>query len=64
MILAKNKKTPPELKQAAVFFKYYPCKVSAELLLIKLGKEKKQNMLLTTTASGQVAQTLASAISE
>ena len=28
------------------------------------GKEKKRNMLLTTTASGQVAQTLASAISE
>lgn len=41
-LLAKNKKTPPELKQAAVFFKYYPCKISAELLLIKLGKEKKQ----------------------
>ncbi len=36
--LARNKKTPPELKQAAIFFMFYPCKLSAEFLRNKLGK--------------------------
>lgn len=39
-LLAKNNKAAPALKQAAVFFMYYPCKESAQLLKIKLGKEK------------------------
>lgn len=39
-LLAKNNKVAPALKQAAVFFMYYPCPESAEMLKKKLGKEK------------------------
>lgn len=39
-LLAKNNKTAASLKQAAVFFMYYPCNISAQLLRIKLGKIK------------------------
>lgn len=41
-LLAKNNKAAPTLKQAAIFFMYYPCRLSAMLLSAKLGKEKKQ----------------------
>lgn len=41
-LLAKNNKAVPALKQAAVFFMFYPCQLSATLLKLKLGKEKKQ----------------------
>ena len=40
-LLAKNNKTAPALKQAAILFMYYPCETSAKLLRIKLGAEKK-----------------------
>ena len=36
--LAKNRKTAPSLKQAAYFFMFYPCRLSANLLVRKLGK--------------------------
>ena len=41
-LLAKPGKGPCDqvLKQVAVFFMYYPCKLSAEMLKEKLGKEK------------------------
>ena len=38
--LAKNNKVAPELKQAAIFFMFYPCRLSAGMLAAKLGKEK------------------------
>ena len=38
--LAKNRKVAPELKQAAIFFMFYPCRLSAGMLAAKLGKEK------------------------
>lgn len=41
-LLAKNNKVVPSLKQAAVFFMFYPCQISATLLKLKLGKEKKK----------------------
>ena len=41
-LLAKNNKAVPSLKQAAVFFMFYPCQISATLLTLKLGKEKKK----------------------
>ncbi|MDO5471197.1 MAG: type V CRISPR-associated protein Cas12b [Akkermansia sp.] len=39
--LAKNNKANALLKQAAIFFMYYPCELSAWMLARKLGKEKK-----------------------
>lgn len=39
--LQKNNKTAAELKQAAIFFMFYPCHLSAGMLAAKLGKEKK-----------------------
>ncbi len=41
-LLAKNNKAAAALKQAAVFFMYYPCRLSADLLKVKLGKEKTE----------------------
>lgn len=41
-LLAKNRKVSPALKRAAIFFMYYPCKISAELLRLKLGKRKEE----------------------
>ncbi len=41
-LLAKNRKVSPALKRAAIFYIYYPCKVSAELLRTKLGKRKEK----------------------
>ncbi len=41
-LLAKNNKAAAALKQAAVFFMYYPCRLSADMLKIKLGKEKSE----------------------
>ncbi len=41
-LLAKNNKAAPALKQAAVFFMYYPCRFSADLLKVKLGKDKSE----------------------
>lgn len=41
--LAKNNKVAPELKQAAIFFMFYPCHLSAGMLAAKLGKEKTKN---------------------
>ncbi|MBR5195351.1 MAG: type V CRISPR-associated protein Cas12b [Akkermansia sp.] len=40
--LQKNNKTAAELKQAAIFFMFYPCHLSAGMLAAKLGKEKKE----------------------
>ena len=37
-VLAKNNKAAPGLKLAAIFFMYYPCRLSAALLRVKLGK--------------------------
>ena len=39
-LLIKNNKAVPVLKQAAMFFMYYPCELSAMLLLSKIGKTK------------------------
>ncbi len=39
--LAKNNKAVPILKQAAIFFMFYPCKLSAEMLKVKIGASKK-----------------------
>lgn len=39
-LLIKNNKAVPVLKQAAIFFMYYPCELSAMLLLSKIGKTK------------------------
>lgn len=47
-LLAKNNKAVPSLKQAAVFFMFYPCQISATLLKLKLGKEKKKKEEITT----------------
>ena len=47
-LLAKNNKTAPALKQAAVFFMYYPCEVSAGMLKAKLGKEKVEKLQIKT----------------
>ena len=44
-LLAKNNKAVPELKQAAIFFMYYPSRLSADLLKVKLGKEKTQKQV-------------------
>ncbi|MBE6418515.1 MAG: hypothetical protein E7031_00095 [Akkermansiaceae bacterium] len=41
-LLAKNRAVAAALKQAAVFFMYYPCRLSADLLKVKLGKEKPE----------------------
>lgn len=41
-LLAKNNRVIPSLKQAAVFFMFYPCQISATLLKLKLGKEKEK----------------------
>lgn len=41
-LLAKNNKAAAALKQAAVFFMYYPCRLSADMLKVKLGKEKTE----------------------
>lgn len=43
-LLAKNNKAAAALKQAAVFFMYYPCRLSAEMLKVKLGKEKTEKV--------------------
>lgn len=37
-LLAKNNKANPLLKQLAVFFMYYPCPLTAQMLATKLGK--------------------------
>lgn len=39
-LLVKNNKAVPVLKQTAIFFMYYPCELSAMLLLSKIGKPK------------------------
>lgn len=41
-LLAKNNKAAKELKQAAIFFMYYPCALSAGMLRTKLGKNKEE----------------------
>lgn len=38
--LAKNNKAVAELKQAAIFFMFYPCRHSAKMLYAKLKKQK------------------------